>query len=104
AHHNDIAYWAIGLVAPREVRSTRLAEPIPGGYDAYPEYEVNYTYSNGVRLNIRTTKDDSIYGQVVNKEGQRNGIRFEGSDGWIWVNRNGISASDPSWIKTPLPE
>lgn len=104
AHHNDIAYWAIGLIAPTKVDSTRWAQPVPGGYDAISEYEVRYTYENGVALNIRTTTDDSIYGAKVNPDGQRNGIRFEGSDGWLWVNRDTISASDPAMLRTPLPE
>ncbi len=104
AHHNDIAYWAIGLLAPTHVESQRLSQPIPGGYTAYAEYAVNYTYANGIKLNIKTTKDDSIYGEVVNKAGQRNGIRFVGTDGWIWVNRAEITASDPQLLRTPLPE
>ncbi len=104
AHHNDIAYWAIGLLAPREVASRVLAQPIPGGYDTFSEYEVNYTYENGVRLSIATTRDDSIYGAKINADGQRNGIRFEGSNGWIWVNRDQIKASDPDLLKAPLPE
>ena len=104
AHHNDIAYWAIGLLAPREVASKVLVDPVPGGYNTFSEYEVNYTYANGVKLNIFTTKDDSIYGDIINKTGQRNGIRFEGTDGWIWVNRSQLTASDPQLLKTPLPE
>jgi predicted dehydrogenase len=104
AHHNDIAYWAIGLLAPRVVESRVLAQPIPGGYDTFSEYEVNYTYENGVKLNIYTTRDDSIYGAKVNADGQRNGIRFEGTKGWIWVNRDQIKASDPDLLKAPLPE
>jgi hypothetical protein len=104
AHHNDIAYWAIGLLAPRTVSSRVLAEPVIGGYTTFSEYEVNYTYENGVRLNIRTTRDDSIYGAKVNADGQRNGIRFEGENGWIWVNRDQIKASDPEILKTPLPD
>ena len=104
AHHNDIAYWAIGLLAPREVESRVLAQPIPGGYTTFSEYEVNYTYANGIKLNIYTTKDDSIYGAKLNADGQRNGIRFEGTNGWIWVNRDQIKASDPELLKTPLPE
>jgi predicted dehydrogenase len=104
AHHNDIAYWAIGLLAPDEVESKALTQPIPGGYTTFSEYQVNYTYSNGVRLNIKTTKDDSIFGSVVNKDGQHNGIRFEGTGGWIWVNRDEITASDPHLLTTPLPE
>lgn len=104
AHHNDIAYWAIGLIAPTEVASTRLSTPVPGGYDAYGDYTVNYTYANGIALNIHTTKDDSIYGEILNRDGQRNGIRFEGTDGWIWVNRHSINASDPALLEQPLPE
>jgi len=104
AHHNDIAYWAIGLLAPREVASRVITAPIPGGYTTFSEYEVNYTYANGVRLNIYTTRDDSIYGAKVNADGQRNGIRFEGTNGWIWVNRDQIKASDPELLKAPLPD
>ena len=103
AHHNDIAYWAIGLIAPTKVEAEALSQPIPGGYTTFADYAVKYTYDNGVALNIRTTKDDSIYGEIVNPAGQRNGIRFEGSTGWIWVNRQGIKASDPELIKAPLP-
>jgi predicted dehydrogenase len=104
AHHNDIAYWAIGLLAPRHVESRPLARPIPGGYTTFSEYEVKYTYSNGVRLNISTTTDDNIFGEHTNPKGQPNGIRFVGTDGWIWVNRDTITASDPSLLRDPLPE
>ncbi|MEY2881763.1 MAG: putative oxidoreductase YteT precursor [Verrucomicrobiota bacterium] len=103
AHHNDIAYWAIGQLAPRTVSARILTTPIRGGYDAFSDYEVSYTYADGIALNIRTTKDDSIYGAKVNTPGQRNGIRFEGTAGWIWVNRDEIKASDPELLKTPLP-
>ncbi|MEO7597336.1 MAG: Gfo/Idh/MocA family oxidoreductase [Opitutus sp.] len=104
AHHNDIAYWAIGEVAPRDISAKALSQPIPGGYTAISEYVINYTYANGVALVVRTTVDDSTSGEAVNKEGQRNGIRFEGTDGWIWVNRDRIEASDPAILKEPMPE
>ncbi len=104
AHHNDIAYWAIGLLAPREVTSRVLTPPVAGGYNTFSEYEVNYSYANGVKLNIFTTKDDSMFGAKVVADGQRNGIRFEGTAGWIWVNRDRILASDPELLKAPLPE
>lgn len=103
AHHNDIAYWAIGLLAPSKVEARALSQPIAGGYNAYADYEVKYTYANGIGLQINTTKDDSIFGGVINAAGQRNGIRFEGPNGWIWVNRDEIKASDPLLLKDPLP-
>jgi predicted dehydrogenase len=103
AHHNDIAYWAIGLLAPDRIEATPLSEPIPGGYTAFSEYDVRYTYANGVGLHIRTTRDDNIFGERLRADGQRNGIRFEGTDGWIWVNRGEITASDRDLLTTPLP-
>ena len=103
AHHNDIAYWAIGLLAPSKVEARALSQPIAGGYSAIADYEVDYTYDNGVGLHIKSTKNESIYGEAIDPQGQRNGVRFEGTDGWIWVNRDEIKASDPELLRTPLP-
>jgi predicted dehydrogenase len=107
AHHNDIAYWAIGLLAPKHVESKRLSEPIPGGYTTVADYAVKYTYDNGIGLNINSTEDETPYGTSKNPKNpnaQRNGIRFEGTDGWIWVNRDEITASDPHLLTAPLAE
>jgi predicted dehydrogenase len=104
AHHNDIALWAVGLPGPASVEGKPLAQPVPGGYTAYSEYEVKFTYGNGVVHRARTTKADNIYGGVEDPQGQRNGIRFDGDNGWIWVNRGTLKASDPALIKTPLPD
>ncbi|MHB8522808.1 MAG: Gfo/Idh/MocA family protein [Limisphaerales bacterium] len=103
AHHNDIAFWATGLKGPDEVEGKVLAQPIPGGYTAPSEYEIQFTYSSGVKHFIKTTRDDNIFGGVVNAQGQRNGIRFEGTDGWIWVRRGELEASREEIISTPLP-
>ncbi len=104
AHHMDIGYWAIGLVAPVHIESKPLATLVPGGYTTNSEYEVKFTYANGVVFNVRTTIDDSPFGETINKDGQRNGIRFEGTDGWIWVNRGEITASDRELLTKPLPD
>jgi myo-inositol 2-dehydrogenase / D-chiro-inositol 1-dehydrogenase len=53
--------------------------------------------------NARTTKADNIFGGVEDPQGQRNGVRFEGTEGWIWVNRGTLRASDKALIDTPLP-
>ena len=103
AHHVDIALWAIGLPAPRTVAGRVLTPPIPGGYDTFSEYELDYTFANGVKLEVRTTRGDSIYGAKVDAAGQRNGLQLEGSDGWIWVNRDQLAASTPELLREPLP-
>jgi hypothetical protein len=81
-----------------------LAQPIPGGYTAFSEYEVTFTYAQGVKHVVKTTPDDNIFGGIVNRNGQRNGLKFEGSAGWIWVTRGDLSASQEDIIAAPLPE
>lgn len=103
AHHNDIARWALGQDGPTAVEARVLAEPIPGGYTTISEYDVTFTWAGGVRQVVKSTRDDSIFGGVVNKEGQRNGLKFEGSEGWIWVTRGDIDASADELITAPLP-
>jgi predicted dehydrogenase len=104
AHHNDIARWAIGEDGPTRVQARVLAQPVPGGYTAFSEYEITYHYANGVEHIARTTPDDNIFGGVVNRDGQRNGIRFEGTDGWLWVTRGDLTASQEDLVTTPLPD
>jgi predicted dehydrogenase len=105
AHHNDIALWGIGLdrSGPVEIDGKPLVEMIPGGFNATSEYKVLYTYSNGVTHSCESTTADTWYGAVAEKEGQRHGVRFEGADGWIWVTRGAIQASNPDLLAEPLP-
>ena len=104
AHHNDIARWAIGQEGPETVEAKVVTKPIPGGYTTPSEYEATLTWANGITQIVKTTLDDTPFGGIVNKNGQRNGIRFEGTDGWIWVNRDGFSSSDEDIATKPLPE
>ena len=78
--------------------------PIPGGYTTPSEFEATLTWANDVKHVVKTTTDDAWTGEVIKPDGQRNGIKLEGSDGWIWVNRNEISASDDALLRTQLPD
>jgi predicted dehydrogenase len=104
AHHMDIGYWAIGLPAPTSIESKALTQPIRGGYTTISDYEVKFTYPNGVIFNVRSTPDDDPFGGTIKEDGQRNGIRFVGSDGWIWVNRDQIKATEREMLTQALPE
>jgi predicted dehydrogenase len=102
AHHNDTARWAIGLDGPTEIEAKVITPPIEGGYTTPQEFEAELKWANGVTQIVKTTKDDSPFGAIVNPQGQRNGVRLEGTDGWIWVNRSQLEASDPSMLDKPL--
>ena len=104
AHHNDIARWGIGLDGPVSVAARAVTPPLPDGYTTPGEFEATLTWANGVEQIVRTTTADSPFGGVLDENGQRNGIKFIGTDGWIWVNRDGISASDKELLHTPLPD
>ena len=78
--------------------------PIPGGYVTPSEFEATLTWANGVKQVVKTTLDDSPFGVVLKRDGQRNGLKFEGTNGWIWVNRDDIAASDDNILYTPLPD
>jgi predicted dehydrogenase len=104
AHHNDIARWAIGEDGPVDVEARALTELVPGGYTAPAQFEATLTWGNGVKQIVRTTPDDTPFGGIVKADGQRNGVKFEGSEGWIWVNRSDLNASRDEIIETSLPE
>lgn len=105
AHHNDIALWGLGLdpSGPVSVEGRALVQMIPGGYSAASEYEVHYTYANGVTQTTRSTTDDNPFGGITKPEGQRHGVKFIGSEGWVWVTRGNIQVSNAELLETPLP-
>ena len=104
AHHNDIVRWAIGLDAPVAIEARVVTPPLPNGFTTPSEFAATLTWANGVVQSVKTTVDDSWGGAIINPNGQRNGIKFIGTEGWIWVNRNEITASDKHLLLAPLPE
>ncbi len=106
AHHNDIVLWALGLddSGPVSVEGKQLVEMIPGGFTAASEYEVTYTYASGIVHTSKSTTASEWHGGVKDPKGQQHGIKFIGSDGWIWVTRGIINASDRQLLLDKLPE
>ncbi len=91
AHHDDIAQWANGTErsGPVEIEGKSLVDMIPGGYTAAAEYEVKFKYANGVRMTVTNRVP--------------NGLKFEGKEGWIFVTRGDIKASQRELLEEPLP-
>jgi predicted dehydrogenase len=106
AHHNDIVLWALDLdhSGPVSIEGKQLIDMIPGGYTAASEYAVTYTYANGVVHTCKSTTASAWYGGVKDPKGQQHGIKFHGTDGWIWVTRGKIDASNRQILKDKLPD
>jgi predicted dehydrogenase len=106
AHHNDIVQWALGMddSGPVSVDGKHDVDNVPGGFTAFSQYHIEYVYANGVRHHCLTTTNDAWTGAALKKVPpmEHNGIRFEGSDGWIWVTRGKIEASKPELLHEPL--
>ena len=91
AHHDDIAQWANGTErsGPVEIEGKSLVDMIPDGYTAAAEYEVKFKYANGVRMTVTNRVP--------------NGIKFEGKEGWIFVTRGDIKASQRELLEEHMP-
>lgn len=106
AHHNDIVLWALGMDSsgPVSIEGKQLIDMIPGGFTAASEYAVTYTYANGVVHECKSTTASEWHGGVKDPNRQQHGIKFIGSDGWIWVTRGVIKASDRKLLTEKLPD
>ena len=105
AHHNDIVLWALDMDSsgPVSIEGRQLVEMIPGGFTAASEYEVTYTYANGIVHTCKSTTASEWHGGVKDPKGQQHGIKFHGSEGWIWVTRGSIKASERRLLTEKLP-
>lgn len=89
-HHVDIAQWGndTELTAPVEIEGQGVF-PKDGLCDTALSWHIECKYANGVKM---------IYAD--NREIQQ-GVRFEGTDGWVWVERGQIDA-DPKSLLTSV--
>ncbi len=85
SHHIDIAHWGMGteLTGPVEVEGT-ASFPTSGLWNVHGDFKVTARYANGVVMELGGDNP--------------NGVKFEGTDGWIFVSRGnvGVTVSDPS--------
>ncbi|MEP7267258.1 MAG: Gfo/Idh/MocA family oxidoreductase [Saprospiraceae bacterium] len=81
SHHVDIAHWGMGTEKTGPVEIWGHADfPKSGLWDVHGIFKTEAMYANGVHM-------------IVSNE-LPNGIKFVGTEGWIWVTRGNYRATD----------
>lgn len=104
SHHVDIAHWGMGAELTGPIEAEAHAQfPTQGLWNVHGPYHIEMKYANGVTIIIDNTFP--------------NGVRFEGTKGWIFATRGGVrttasdpdvpageafAASDPAILKSPI--
>jgi myo-inositol 2-dehydrogenase/D-chiro-inositol 1-dehydrogenase len=91
AHHNDIAQWGMGTEYTGPVEIEGQAEyPRDGLWDVHGDFSITYTYANGVKLICADNKKN------------KQGVLFEGDEGWVYVMRGKIDAQPKSLLTATI--
>ncbi len=91
-HHVDIAQWGNGTdeTGPVEIEGTGVFAR-DGFNDVVLQWNVECTYANGVKMSYTHSGGPN-----------RQGIRFEGTAGWVHVSRGGLSAEPKGLLKSAI--
>jgi predicted dehydrogenase len=91
SHHIDIAQWGMGTEHSGPVEIKGWAEyPKDGLWDVHGEFRIEYTYANGVKL------------ICADNERNKQGVLFEGTEGWVYVKRRVIDAHPKSLLTSAI--
>ncbi len=93
AHHLDIAQWGIGAddTGPVEVQG-RGKRNATGLHDAFYDIAVDFTYANGVKVELRSGGKDVKTGSLT----------FKGTEGAIRVSRERLAAEPKSLLSSRI--
>ena len=103
AHTNDIALLGAGplLVGPVEIQGhgTFLNDPL---WDVPYVYHIEFTYANGLKIIVDS--GDAPGNAICSITKAHRGIKFEGSEGWVFVAVHGgaLEADPPGLLKSVI--
>jgi len=88
AHQLDIAQWGIGAdgSGPLEMEGSGKRNA-SGLHNVFYDVKVDFTYAGGVKVTLRSGG---------------NGVRFEGTEGWIFVSRSKLEAGPKSVLTSRI--
>ncbi|MDG2123831.1 MAG: Gfo/Idh/MocA family oxidoreductase, partial [Verrucomicrobiales bacterium] len=88
-HHNDIAHWGLEMdkSGPVSVEAKNFRYADKGMYDQPIDYEVVSEYAGGYTVTMSNR-------HKMGKDGRSMGTLWTGTDGWVYVDRGRIEASN----------
>ncbi len=87
-HHNDIAHWGMGFENSGPLSLEAKGWTFPARTDVYDtpvEFRIECTYPGDVEWTIASQN--------------RKGTKWIGEDGWVFVDRGILEASNEEWVK-----
>jgi predicted dehydrogenase len=102
-HHCDIAHWGLGFdrTGPSEIEGHGEFPATDAVWNTSPKYRIEARYEKAV-----THYPEDVTMTIAGGYGEiRSGVKWIGTEGWVWVDRGGFEASNPEWKKgKSLPE
>ena len=95
-HHVDIAHWGLGFdnSGPSEIEGHGEFPAANAVWNTSPKYRIELKYPQNITMTIA-----GGYGDI------KSGVKWFGTEGWVWVDRGGFDASNAEWKKGKnLPE
>jgi len=101
-HPLDIALWGGGekVACPVEIEGKGVW-PTEGVADTAMNWKVTCKYDSGVTMNFTGDPDPDEWKQRYGRT-TSHGTAFEGTDGWVHVDRSGINAHPKELLETEL--
>jgi predicted dehydrogenase len=87
-HHCDIAHWGLDFdnSGPSEIEGTGDMPARNAVWNTAPRYRFELKYPHDVTMTIA-----GGYPEI------KSGVKWIGTEGWVWVDRGGFDASNPAW-------
>jgi predicted dehydrogenase len=87
-HHCDIAHWGLDFdnSGPSEVEGSGELPPAHAVWNTAPRYRFELKYPRGITMTIAGGYPDI-----------KMGVKWIGTEGWVWVDREGFDVSNPAW-------
>jgi len=87
-HHGDIAHWGLDFdrSGPSEIEGQGEFPPADAIWNTCTKYRIELKYPRNITMIIAGGHPDI-----------RGGVKWIGTEGWVWVDRGGFDASNPAW-------